>query len=79
MFTWSYMNELAQEQADSLPPEGMRAFLEFMTAIELAPWNFADPAGGNMPTIPFWGGRGQVTVLILDYRRLLVVTKVQWM
>jgi hypothetical protein len=46
--------------------------------MSLAPWNFADPQQGNMPTAAFGDGRGLVTVLILDGRRELFVTKVQW-
>jgi hypothetical protein len=72
------MHDQAREQAAALPIEGVLALLEFMTAMSLAPWNFADPQQGNMPTAAFGDGRGLVTVLILDGRRELFVTKVQW-
>ena len=73
------MGEEAEQQAAALPLEGVIAFLEFMTALSLNPWGFADETGATMPTIAFCEGRGMVTVLIMSYRRELVITKIQWL
>lgn len=76
MYRVFYLGEAAEEAAN-LPVEGMRALLELLAAMQLVPWNFADPAEGNMPSIPF-GAHGLVTVLIWDDDLTLNVTKVQW-
>jgi hypothetical protein len=73
------MSPVPQAEADGMLREGMLALMEHMTAMSLAPWNFADPESGNMPTVPFGDGRGLVTVLILDDRREMFITKVQWL
>ncbi len=78
VYAWSFMSPVPQAEADAMPREGMLALMEHMAAMSLAPWNFADPQQGNMPTLAFGDGRGLVTVLILDDRRELFVTKVQW-
>lgn len=79
MYSWAFMSPAAQTEADQLPREGMLALMEHMAAMALAPWNFADPQQGNMPTLPFGAGRGLVTVLVLDDRREMYVTKAQWL
>jgi len=73
------MSPAAQAEADQLPREGMLALMEHMAAMSLAPWNFADQQKGNMPTVPFGAGRGLVTVLVLDERREMYVTRAQWL
>ena len=57
----------------------MNALMELLAAIQLGPWNFADPAAGNMPTLSF-GRRseGLLTVMIWDPERILYVTQVEW-
>lgn len=79
MFTWGWMSEREREAADSLPVEALRALQELMAAVVFDPWEFARRAGapGNMPTLPF-GEAGQVTFLIRDDERELLVTQVQW-
>jgi hypothetical protein len=79
VYNWSFMGPVPQQEADELPHEGRLALQEFMTALSLNPWGFTDENGGTMPTTPFAQGRGLLTVVILDYRRELVITKVQWL
>lgn len=79
VYSWAFMSPVPQAEADGMPREGMLALMEHMTAMSLAPWNFADSGLGNMPTVSFGDGRGLVTVLILDDRREMFVTKVQWL
>jgi hypothetical protein len=79
VYSWAFMSPVPQAEADDMPREGMLALMEHMTAMSLAPWNFAEPESGNMPTVSFGDGRGLVTVLVLDDRREMFVTKVQWL
>jgi hypothetical protein len=78
VYTWDYMGPEQEQQAAQLPIEGVLALLELMAALELSPWGMADETAGNMPTLAFGQGRGLVTVLILDYRREMVITRIQW-
>ena len=78
VYTVLYLGDGVRD-VEGLSVAGMNALMELLAAMQLAPWNFADPANGNMPTIPFGPNReGQLTVMIWDQDRILYVTQVQW-
>lgn len=82
MYTWSYLSPLQRAAVDGLPAEAAAALQEFLAAVELDPWGVAgwSRQRGNMPTAVFGpGGMGQVTFLILDEAREVVVTQVLWL
>ena len=78
MYTVKYLGDAVEEVPD-LPLAGMNALAGLLAAMQLVPWNFADPAAGNMPTVTFGpNGEGLATILIWDDDLTLNVTKVQW-
>lgn len=78
MYGWDYANALVQAEAEGLPTvEAMVAFQEVVLAITLNPWGIAGDPPNNMPTIGF-GTAGQISYLIMNDRRMVYVTQVQW-
>lgn len=79
---WDYWGDEARAQAAALPVDGALAFMEFMVAACLAPWEVnlrpGEVRDRNMPDVWFADGRGIVTYLIAPRDDLLVVTKVIW-
>ena len=85
MYTWEYNDPLVIDAAKALElesPEGYAALLALMEAIVFDPMEYQrtpdEPVGKPVRKVPFWAGRGQVTVLIWEPDLIVLVLKVQW-
>lgn len=76
------LDPIAAEQADTLPPTAINAFLELRALLELQPWNGLplnpDNPKANMLTQTF-GDAGMTTYFIVDHLRLVYVVRVDWL
>lgn len=79
------IEDIAQEQLLRLPSDAVDDFVEVVARICLDPWNFrrspTEPVGSHFAhrTVPFAGGLGLVTFLILEHVAEVHVTRIVWL
>ncbi|WP_182909622.1 hypothetical protein [Microbispora sp. H13382] len=77
------ISKQVDEQIAALPAEALAAFHEATVFLQVAPWN-GNPFMGERPDAPMRtqtfgdGGRGMVTYLIIEYRRVVEIIQVTW-
>lgn len=79
------IEEIAQAQLLQVPYEVVDDFVATLALICNDPWHFerspTEPTGDHYAhrTVPFAGGRGMVTFLILDHASEVHVTRIVWL
>lgn len=83
VYTWVFRTDEDEADALKLPVEAQNAMRATLDAVIFDPWNFqrtpSEPEGKALRILSFGGGRGEVTIVILEHQRLVVVVQYHWL
>lgn len=82
VYTWEFRTDEDEANALTLPVEAQTALHAVLDAVIFDPWDFqrtpTEPEGKALRILTFGGGRGEVTIVILEHQQLVVVVQYNW-